>query len=125
MLIYEIHLQTKHSGTSHTLAALREKYWVLRGCQTVKCVLKSCKICAKLDRLQFSSIVTADLPLIRVSEGPPFTHTRVDYAGPLYTHERTSNTNKVDKCYICVFICASTRAIHLELAPHLAVESIC
>ena len=89
----------------------------------MKCVLKSCKICAKLDRLQFSSIVTADLPLIRVSEGPPFTHTRVDYAGPLYTHERTSNTNKVDKCYICVFICASTRAMHLELAPDLSVQS--
>ena len=123
MLIYEIHLRTKHSGTTDTLATLKEKYWVLRGRQTVKSVLKSCKICAKLEGLPFSSIVTPDLPLIRVSEDPPFTHTGVDYAGPLYTHKRTSNTNKVDKCYICVFTCASTRAMHLELAPDLSVQS--
>ena len=125
MFIYEIHLRTKHSGTSDTLATLREKCWVLRGRRTVKSVLKSCKICAKLEGLPFSSTVTPDLPLIRVSEDPPFTHTGVDYAAPLYTHERTSHTNNVDKCYICVFTCASTRAIHLELAPDLSVQSFC
>ena len=119
MLIYEIHLRTKHSGTSDTLATLREKYWVLRGRQTVKSVLKSCKICAKLEGLPFSSIVTLDLPLIRVSEDPPH-RSRL-----CWSHERTSNTNKVDKCYICVFTCASTRAIHLELAPDLSVQSFC
>ena len=29
----------------------------------------------------------------------------------------------MDKAYICVFTCASTRAVHLELAPDLSVES--
>ena len=123
LLIYDVRLRTKHSGTSDTLSTLREKYWILRGRQAVKRILKSCKICAKVEGLPYSSVVTPDLPSIRVSENPPFTHTGIDYAGPLYTHSKNSDATKVDKAYICVFTCASTRAVHLELAPDLSVES--
>ena len=123
LLIYDVHLRTKHSGTSDTLSTLREKYWILKGRQAVKRILKSCKICAKVEGLPYSSVVTPDLPSIRVSEDPPFTHTGIDYAGPLYTHSKNSDATKVDKAYICVFTCASTRAVHLELAPDLSVES--
>ena len=30
---------------------------------------------------------------------------------------------QVDKAYVCLFTCSSTRAIHLELAPDLSVSS--
>ena len=123
LLIYDVHLRTKHSGTSDTLSTLREKYWILKGRQAVKRILKSCKIWAKVEGLPYPSVVTPDLPSIRVSEDPPFTHTGIDYAGPLYTHSKNSDATKVDKAYICVFTCASTRAVHLELAPDLSVES--
>ena len=89
----------------------------------MKRILKSCKVCTKVEGLLYSSIVTPDLPSIRVSEDPPFTHTGVDCAGPLYTHSKMSDAIKVGKAYICVFTCVSTRAVYLELAPDLSVES--
>ena len=67
--------------------------------------------------------VTPDLSSIRISEDPPFSHTGIDYAGPLYTHSKNYDATKVDKAYICVFMCALTRAVHLELVPYLPVES--
>lgn len=72
LLIYDVHLRTKHSGTSDTLSTLREKYWVLKGRQDVKCILKSCKVCAKVKGLPYFSVVIPDLPSIRVSGDPPF-----------------------------------------------------
>ena len=96
---------------------------MLKGRQVVKRHFKSCKICTKLEGLPFSSVLTPDLSSIRVSEDPPFSHTGVDYAGALYTHRKTLGTYKVDKNYICLFTCASTRIIHLELAPDLSIES--
>ena len=123
LLIYDVHLRTKHSGTSDTLSTLREKYWILKGWLAVKRIMKSCKICAKVEGLPYSSVVTPDLPSIRVSEDSPFTHTGIDYAGPLYTHSKNSDVTKVDKVYICAFMCASTRAVNFELASDLLVES--
>ena len=100
LLIYDVHLKTKHSGTSDTLSTLRKKYWVLKGRQAVKHILKSCKICVRVEGLLYSSVVTPDLPSIRVSEDPPFSHTGIDYAGPLYTHSKNYDATKVDKAYI-------------------------
>ena len=46
---------------------------------------------------------------MRVSEDLLFTHTGVDFAGPLFIQGNST--------------CASTRAIHLELTQSLSVES--
>ena len=89
----------------------------------MKCILKLCKICAKVEGLLYSSVVRSDLPSIRVLDSPPFSHTGIDYAGPLYTHSKNSDVTKVDKVYLCVFMSASTRVVHLELAPDLSVKS--
>ena len=89
----------------------------------MKCILKLCKICAKVEGLLYSSVVTSDLPSIRVLDSPHFSHTAIDYSGPLYTHSKNSDVTKVDKVYLCVFMSASTRVVQLELAPDLSVKS--
>ena len=63
---------------------------------------------------------------MRVADPPPFTYTGVDFAGPLYiTSPRDSQSNESvsEKVYICLFTCASTRAVHLELTRDLGVNS--
>ena len=119
LLIQHVHDDIKkHSGTADTLATLCEKCWILKGRQAIKKVINSCIICNKLEGLPYASTVPPDLPDFRTSEDPPFSHTGVDFAGPLYA----KNCGVCEKAYICLFSCCSTRAVHLELTPDLSVN---
>ena len=113
LIIRETHDKVKHSSVNNTPTTIRERFWILRGRQAVKQVLKRCVTCRRLEGLPYSSYeIVPDLPRVRVSEDPPFTHTGVDFAGPLFVRGN-----------VCLFTCASTRAVHLELTPNLTVDS--
>jgi len=69
---------------------------------------------------------TVDLPSERVSEDPPFTHVGLDFAGPLFVTDGNSegaNEIQSSKVYVCLFTCASTRAVHLEMTRGLGVQA--
>ncbi|KRY47859.1 hypothetical protein T03_14133 [Trichinella britovi] len=56
------------------------------------------------------------MPADRVTESPPFSHTGVDFAGPLFVLPEGQGRNpRVNKAYVCIFTCMTTRAVHLEL----------
>ena len=50
----------------------------------MKKMIRSCATCNKLEGLLYSSVVLPDYPSIRSSDGPPFDHTRIDSACPLF-----------------------------------------
>jgi hypothetical protein len=58
---------------------------------------------------------------------PPFTFTGLDFAGPLYVRSEKENVSTqcqgTNKVFVCLFTCASTRAVHLELTQGLSVQS--
>ena len=126
LVIKQTHDRVKHSGINATLTALRERYWVLRGREIVKKVIRHCVVCRRYEALPCKPSHFADLPSTRVSDDPPFTHIGLDFAGPLYVKEtrRSSQTGDSDsiKVYVCLFTCASTRAVHLELTRGLSVQ---
>ena len=64
-----------------------------------------------------------DLPSFRVSEDPPFTHTGIDFTGPMYVQDASAHGSSTSKAYVCLFTCCSTRAVHLELCNDLSVSS--
>lgn len=64
-----------------------------------------------------------NLPLERLEPGYPFQRCGVDYAGPVFILNRKGRGAKLDKCYICLFICFTTRAVHLELVTSLSSEA--
>ena len=47
--------------------------------------------------------------------------TGLDFAGPLYDNEK-GETGK-DKVYVCLFTCASTQGVHIELTKGLDVDN--
>lgn len=52
-----------------------------------------------------------------------FTHTGLDYGGPVpYTPIRRRGV-RGEKAYICVFTCLTTRAVHIEVATDLSTPS--
>ena len=105
-----------------TLASIREQYWVLKGRHTVKQIIGKCVTCKRMDGVAYPVVRPPDLPTTRVSDNPPFSHTGVDFAGPLYVHSLDESASSM-KTYICLFTCASTRAVHLELVADLNVSS--
>lgn len=59
----------------------------------------------------------------RVTATFPFETTGVDYAGPFQIKDRKGRCCKISKCYICLFICFATKAMHLELVSDLTAEA--
>ena len=64
-----------------------------------------------------------ELPKSRMTISRPFTTTGVDFAGPLTLKASKGRCNKTTKAWVALFICFSTRAIHLELVSELSVEA--
>ena len=68
----------------------------------------------------YSAPKAPPLPKIRILDAPPFTVTGVDYTGALIVR---NNNGTLQKAYICLFTCASTRAVHLEVVPNMSEKS--
>ncbi|XP_070546571.1 uncharacterized protein [Ptychodera flava] len=54
---------------------------------------------------------------MRVTDHPAFTVTGVDFTGELYVK---SEISKETKRYVCLFTCATTRGVHLELVENMS-----
>ena len=65
------------------------------------------------------------LPICQVTEDPPFTHIGLNFAGPLYIEIKNTEdeVKESQKFYVCLFMCAFTQAVHLELTQALSVKS--
>nr|XP_012232190.1 PREDICTED: uncharacterized protein LOC105677886 [Linepithema humile] len=66
----------------------------------------------------------ADLPEARVNKVKyAFQKCGVDYAGPFEYKEGQRKNAKLIKCYIALFVCLATKAVHIELAADLSTEA--
>lgn len=58
------------------------------------------------------------LPREHVKEAVPFSHSGIDYFGPMFVKENMGT----QKVWVCLFTCLVTRANHLELMQDLSTE---
>jgi len=115
LIISHAHEQTLHGGPQLTLAHLRTDLWILRAQATVRMVLYRCVKCAR-EKAAISAELMGNLPDVRVNKSVrTFEHTGVDYAGPICVRIAAGRGHKSHKAYIALFICMTTKAIHLEL----------
>lgn len=121
LIMRDIHLKNMHAGPQALLAATREKYWPIKGKTLAKSVVDLCILCARAKPRLLEQIM-GDLPKERVNPAPCFKTTGVDYAGPITIHA-TGRGNRTIKSYICVFVCFTTKAVHLEVASDLTAKA--
>ena len=105
-----------HGGVKATLTELRSQFWILKGRSFVKQLLRKCNVCKRFEGKPYHAPQPPPLPQFRVERSPPFMHTGVDFAEPLYVKRDSGTTSKV---WICLYTCCMTRAIHLDLVPDL------
>ena len=119
LVIRQHHELVGHSGTGHTWASIRQKYWIVKGSAAVRHTLGQCVSCKKRNA-KVGEQLMADLPECRSQiHKDPFSHVRVDYCGPFLVKQGRSMVKR----YCCVFTCLTIRAIHIEVAHTLSTES--
>ncbi|KRZ81152.1 hypothetical protein T08_9896, partial [Trichinella sp. T8] len=110
LIVRRTHESELHAGLNQTLAALRRRFWVVRGRQAVKRCIRACIVCRKHDARPFCPLMS-DLPPERVTPSFPFNRVGLDFAGPLHVKDEH---RPAQKAYICLFTCMVTRAVHLR-----------
>ncbi|XP_070515856.1 uncharacterized protein [Cardiocondyla obscurior] len=121
-VIQREHDNTMHAGIQATLAAVRQRFWPIAASSAVREIIRRCVRCFRYKPVT-SQAVMSDLPDKRVTISWPFTHTGVDYAGPMLIKDNKRRNAKMTKAYIAVFICFTVKAVHLEVVSDLTSEA--
>lgn len=121
LIVGDAHVKTLHGGPLLMLNYIRSRYWIIRAKNIVKFHYRNCVKCTRY-RTQIKNQLMGQLPAERISPSRPFSFSGVDYAGPINIRVSKGRGNKSYKGYICLFVCMSTRAIHLEAVSDLTTQ---
>lgn len=121
-VIAHAHQTVLHGGTQLTLSHLRHTYWILGGRTRVRLYINRCITCLR-QRATTATQIMGDLPSSRVRPSRPFLHSGVDYAGPIAVRTTKGRGHRSYKGYIALFVCFSTKAVHLEVVSDYTTEA--
>lgn len=122
LIIQKEHIRLLHCGPNMLLASLRDQYWPISGRSVIRKTTRKCVTCFRAKPKTIYPIM-GDLPHARITPSFPFHNCGVDYAGPVSIRNKVGRGSKIIKSYICIFVCLSTKAIHLELVGDLTTET--
>lgn len=117
LIVNEAHYATGHGAVQVMMQYIRQNYHVPRLRATLRAYLHKCVICARHAK-QVAQQLMADLPIDRVNQNRAFLITGVDYAGPIKLIEKYKSVSSTRKCWIAVFVCMVTRAVHLDVVTN-------
>jgi hypothetical protein len=122
LIIKHVHCSQLHVGPQATLYHIRQRFWPINGKNRVKKVVHECVICFKA-KPRMSEHTIGDLPKDRFKCSRPFINTGVDYCGPFWIKEKKYRNRTKIKVYVSIFVCFSSKAVHLELVSDLTTEA--
>jgi hypothetical protein len=122
LLILHEHIRLFHAGPQLLQNSLQSQYWIIRNRDAVRNQLRKCVRCTKLKAETLQQMM-GDLPTYRVTPARAFLRCGVDYAGPFLLRPCSPRSKITVKAYIALFVCCTTRAIHLELVSDLTSEA--
>jgi hypothetical protein len=111
-----------HAGSQLLLASLRLRFRITNGRSVVRQVIRKCVTCFKT-KAKATSQLMGQLPVSRVTPSRPFSHCGVDYGGPLQVKYGNPRSRTQKKCYIALFVCMATKAVHIDLVSDLTTEA--
>lgn len=122
LLISFIHHISLHGGNQLVLRLVRTQYWIPKVRNLIKYTINKCKPCILFKRKCQKQLMSA-LPPERTDISRPFEHTGLDFTGPFEIKNYTGRACLITKGYVCVFVCFSTKAIHLEATSDLSTST--
>ena len=124
LVIFDAHQKVYHNSVEFTLNYIRAAYWIVKGRQTVKTVLKKCVICKTVQGKTLIPPKEPSLPSFRANYNHPFKNGGIDYAGPIYYKSKSELSHRMQKCYFLWTTSSSNRAIHLEITCDVNATSL-
>lgn len=121
MLKHE-HKRLGHVGAQTVLSNFRQKFWPLNGLRETKRSVRECMHCFRFRALPANQIM-ANLPKDRVLESRPFQRVGIDFGGPFLIKSSRLRKAPSIKGYLALFVCMTTKAVHLELVTSLSTEA--
>ena len=99
----------------HLLCELRTQFRVPKGRRAIRSIVESCPGCRRRFTAKPVNQIMAPLPKSRVTHPlRAFERNGVDFGGPYLTKQGRGKSKR--KRYLCVFICLTSRDVHLEIA---------
>ena len=109
------------AGTNQTLSSLSTRFWIIAAREAILEWEKECSMCQKR-KAKVAQQIMAPLPLNRLTTSlRAFSKVAVDFGGPFMTIQGRGKPRH--KRYLCLFTCLASRAVHLEMAYGLDVDS--
>ncbi|XP_062704645.1 uncharacterized protein LOC134286948 [Aedes albopictus] len=121
MVVTHYHQKLLHAGPQLLIAHLREQFWPLRVRNLARKVVQDCIRCYRCKPTVQEQLM-GDLPSERVTPTYPFLKTGVDLCGPLFYRHHGRKSPPV-KCYVAIFVCLVTKAVHIELVADLTTDA--
>ncbi|XP_055585236.1 uncharacterized protein LOC129738077 [Uranotaenia lowii] len=120
LVMVHYHHKLLHAGPQLMIASVRERFWPLRIRNLARKVFHNCVNCFRC-KPDVQQQLMGELPRERVTPAFPFLRTGIDYCGPFYY--RPTRRATPWKCYVAVFVCLVTKAVHLECVGDLTSEA--
>ncbi|XP_055603913.1 uncharacterized protein LOC129752144 [Uranotaenia lowii] len=119
LLILNYHQLFLHRNNETICNEIHQKFRIPNLRVAVRRVARNCMVC-RVRNARPHPPRMAPLPAVRLTPYiKPFTHTGVDYFGPLMAKQGRS----LVKRWVCLFTCLTIRAVHVEIASSLSTSS--
>ncbi|KAJ0175961.1 hypothetical protein K1T71_008135 [Dendrolimus kikuchii] len=110
-----------HAGPRTLHGILSRTYWIINARNIIRSVLSKCVNCFKFNPTSIQPMM-GTLPSSRIQPNKVFSHVGCDIGGPFIVKESTRRNARTHKAYLCLFVCFSTKAVHLEVLSDMSCE---
>ncbi|KAK6735966.1 hypothetical protein RB195_018932 [Necator americanus] len=107
-----------HRGVAHIMSTVRETFWIPKLRQQVRTVVMCCIRCRRFNGFPYTYPEMSDVPAQRIQKTRPFENIGLDF----FDLPQTREGDSFRKAYGCIFTCAVTRMIHLEVLRSMSAE---
>ena len=88
LIVRKCHETVGHNGVKDTLTQLRDKYWLVKGRQVIKKLIKDCVVCRKLEGQGYFKPPIPSLPELRLKDDFEFSHCGCEFCEPEYVETK-------------------------------------
>lgn len=122
LIVDHFHIHSLHAGPQLVQSLVQKQYWIPNIKSLVRKRIFKCMRCFRLQAKPAAPFM-GNLPKNRFEQGRPFLRVALDMGGPYLLKDGNRRNSPVIKAYIALFICMSTKCVHLELVTSLCTQA--